>query len=208
VEILNSIQNDPRTGEKRPPPSLKMLEHLERECFAASAWTAPQIAASLLSPAFRVILIAGDGGVQEYRIDPDQELLPPPPGEPAGYALLQELEGEASCEILRLGILPDFRRRGLALILLEFLDRINANFSDSEESGAPGDSRESRVCHLLLEVSADNTPALRLYRRHGFAELARRRGYYPARNGSGAAVDAVVLRKTISKPSDIGTNPL
>lgn len=205
--IFRVIEKLPLTGT---PASLALLQQLERECFPENSWTAPQIAASLLSPAFRVILIAGDGHVQEYRtagraIDSGGEsaqdldsaaeraltLQPPPPPNVAGYALIQILDGEATCEILRLGIRPEFRRRGLALILLGFLDRINAIFLNHAEIEASGES------HLLLEVSADNAAALALYRRHGFEELARRKAYYPARDVSGAPVDAVVLRRTL-----------
>ncbi|MCR9144022.1 MAG: GNAT family N-acetyltransferase [bacterium] len=182
-----------------------LLEALERDCFPDNAWTAPQIAASLLSPAFRVILIAGDASVQDYRVAPDPSAPPDQgdgqnqdPREAAGYALLQELEGENTVEILRLGIRPDFRRRGLALSLLENLDRINVNFSNPEESETGG------PISLLLEVSAENAGALALYQRHGFEELARRRGYYRSRDGSGPVTDAIVLRKTLSNPEDSG----
>ncbi len=42
---------------------------------------------------------------------------------------------------------------------------------------------------LLLEVEAGNAPALRLYHRHGFVQVARRRDYY------GPGADALVLRR-------------
>jgi ribosomal-protein-alanine N-acetyltransferase len=52
---------------------------------------------------------------------------------------------------------------------------------------------ESCGCtEVMLEVSTDNDAAQRLYQRAGFAEIARRRGYY--RSGG----DAVVLRRAIS----------
>lgn len=41
-----------------------------------------------------------------------------------------------------------------------------------------------------LEVRADNSRAQQLYRRHGFVEIARRRGYYQPSN-----VDALVMRR-------------
>ena len=44
---------------------------------------------------------------------------------------------------------------------------------------------------VLLEVRADNEHAQELYRRRGFTEIGRRRGYYQP---SGA--DAVVMRRT------------
>ncbi|GAA2032802.1 GNAT family N-acetyltransferase [Pseudokineococcus marinus] len=47
---------------------------------------------------------------------------------------------------------------------------------------------------LLLEVDAGNAPARRLYARHGFEQLARRRDYY------GPGADALVLRRRTSPP--------
>lgn len=55
-----------------------------------------------------------------------------------------------------------------------------------------------RACELsayermVLEVRSDNEAALAFYRRHGFAEVARRRDYY----AEGA--DAVVMHKPLS----------
>lgn len=46
---------------------------------------------------------------------------------------------------------------------------------------------------LLLEVRHDNEAALRLYRGHGFAEIARRTGYY------GRGVDAVIMRRALTE---------
>jgi ribosomal-protein-alanine N-acetyltransferase len=43
---------------------------------------------------------------------------------------------------------------------------------------------------LLLEVRADNAAAIGLYRRHGFEQIAVRRGYYQP-----GQVDALVMRR-------------
>jgi [ribosomal protein S18]-alanine N-acetyltransferase len=55
---------------------------------------------------------------------------------------------------------------------------------------AEADRRRSPV--VILEVRADNELAQGLYRRRGFAEVGRRRGYYQP---SGA--DAVVMRREL-----------
>jgi ribosomal-protein-alanine N-acetyltransferase len=55
---------------------------------------------------------------------------------------------------------------------------------------AEADRRRSPV--IILEVRADNELAQGLYRRRGFAEVGRRRGYYQP---SGA--DAVVMRREL-----------
>jgi ribosomal-protein-alanine N-acetyltransferase len=48
--------------------------------------------------------------------------------------------------------------------------------------------------HLDLEVRADNEAAQRLYQRHGFTEIAVRRGYYQP-----SGTDAVVMRKNLAR---------
>jgi [ribosomal protein S18]-alanine N-acetyltransferase len=53
-----------------------------------------------------------------------------------------------------------------------------------------GEADRRRVPVVLLEVRADNELAQGLYRRRGFAEIGRRRGYYQP---SGA--DAVVMKR-------------
>ncbi|WP_370207567.1 ribosomal protein S18-alanine N-acetyltransferase [Aeromicrobium sp.] len=63
----------------------------------------------------------------------------------------------------RVAVAPTHRRRGLASQLVE------AGRDAARERGAE---------RMLLEVAADNDPALALYAAHGFAQLSRRRGYY------------------------------
>ena len=45
---------------------------------------------------------------------------------------------------------------------------------------------------VLLEVRPSNERALHVYRRFGFAEIGRRKGYYPAHEGK--REDAIVMR--------------
>src|SRR5262249_13192140 len=79
-------------------------------------------------------------------------------------------------EILTLGVLPRFRRRGVGRSLLAAVtDRL------ARAGGA----------RLLLEVAADNVAAQALYRDAGFLEVGRRPGYY--QRASGQAVDALLL---------------
>ena len=48
---------------------------------------------------------------------------------------------------------------------------------------------------VFLEVDEQNTPAIRLYARAGFREVARRPNYYPS--GMGKAANALVLRRDL-----------
>jgi [ribosomal protein S18]-alanine N-acetyltransferase len=44
----------------------------------------------------------------------------------------------------------------------------------------------------FLEVAVDNSTAIALYRRAGFVEIGRRRGYY---RRAGGAIDAILMRR-------------
>ncbi len=58
-------------------------------------------------------------------------------------------------------------------------------------------ARTWRSERLLLEVRAGNEAALALYRRAGFGEDGRRRGYYPARLG-GQREDALLMSRPLA----------
>jgi ribosomal-protein-alanine N-acetyltransferase len=45
---------------------------------------------------------------------------------------------------------------------------------------------------ILLEVRPSNERALAVYKKYGFAEIGRRKGYYPAHEGQ--REDAIVMR--------------
>jgi len=53
-------------------------------------------------------------------------------------------------------------------------------------------AREMGATSVLLEVRPSNERALHVYRRYGFAEIGRRKGYYPAHEGK--REDAIVMR--------------
>ena len=81
--------------------------------------------------------------------------------EPVGYLCYLELDTE--CEILRLGVRKKFRKQGYAESLLEFL------FDHC---------RDSKKEKIFLEVSSQNTNAIKLYEKLGFNCINIRRNYY------------------------------
>ena len=89
-----------------------------------------------------------------------------------GYAGLIAYADEA--HVATIGVAADRQGEGIGARLLDAL------LTEAD--------RRSPV--VLLEVRADNEVAQGLYRRRGFAEIGRRRGYYQP---SGA--DAVVMRR-------------
>ena len=99
--------------------------------------------------------------------------------EDVGFALCRVVVDEA--EILTIGTLPAWRRRGIGVRLIDALAQHAA------QRGAE---------KMFLEVAADNGAAQALYLKQGFAKAGERRGYY-TRPGQAAAVDAAILVKRL-----------
>lgn len=99
--------------------------------------------------------------------------------EPHGLLLGRAVAGEA--ELLTLAVAPEARCHGIAARLL-------AGFLTQAET------RQAETA--FLEVAADNTPAIALYQRGGFAPAGRRRGYYT--QPGGPALDALVMTRALS----------
>jgi ribosomal protein S18 acetylase RimI-like enzyme len=92
-----------------------------------------------------------------------------------GYLLATIIGDEA--EILSIAVSADHQNCGRGTGLLKhFLAYIAAQ----------------KVKNVLLEVAADNVPALILYRRHGFTEFGCRASYYKR---SGGDCDAILMRR-------------
>ena len=92
-----------------------------------------------------------------------------------GYFLVMYAPDEA--HLLDVAVSAARQGHGVGRFLL---DRITAR------------ARAMRVESILLEVRPSNERALAVYRRYGYAEIGRRKGYYPA--GPGKREDAIVMR--------------
>jgi [ribosomal protein S18]-alanine N-acetyltransferase len=98
-------------------------------------------------------------------------------GDMAGYGIMSVGAGEA--HVLNVCIREQYRGRGLARKLLEYLlER----------------ARASGMHEAFLEVRPSNTTAARLYHSMGFEQVGMRRGYYQASVGR---EDAAVLRRVL-----------
>ncbi|WP_182404985.1 ribosomal protein S18-alanine N-acetyltransferase [Psychrobacter sp. GP33] len=97
------------------------------------------------------------------------------PGAVVGYCLYQVVFEQA--EILRIGTHPNYQRQGIASQLFATLN--NELQADKIES-------------LLLEVRADNAPAIALYQQQGFDEIHRRKDYY--QHSHKPAMDALIMQ--------------
>lgn len=91
--------------------------------------------------------------------------------QPVGFVIALAVGPDA--EIITLGVLPAFRRRGIAGRLLAWvIDRLR---------GGAGQ-------RLLLEVAEDNIAARALYAKLGFTQIGRRPSYYRRFGGTAAAI--------------------
>jgi ribosomal-protein-alanine N-acetyltransferase len=100
-------------------------------------------------------------------------------GKLIGFIMSRLAADEA--EILSVAVAARARGRGLARALLDLHLRRLAGLS-------------ART--VFLEVDEHNAPAIRLYERAGFREVARRPNYYPDADGKPAA--ALVLRRDLA----------
>jgi ribosomal-protein-alanine N-acetyltransferase len=96
----------------------------------------------------------------------------------AGYFLLMYALDEA--HLLDVAVAGGRQGTGLGRYLLDTL------CARAKEMGAES---------VLLEVRPSNERALAVYRRYGFAEIGRRKGYYPAHEGK--REDAIVMRHAL-----------
>ena len=104
-----------------------------------------------------------------------------------GFAMVRTVADEA--EIITIAADPAMRRAGIGRALMGQIVR---------------ELQHQRIARLFLEVSAENTAALALYRSTGFRQVGLRKGYYtppqmaggqasqPAKAG-GKAPDALVM---------------
>lgn len=95
-----------------------------------------------------------------------------------GYFLLMGALDEG--HLLNVAVAAPRQREGLGLYLL---DKIAAC------------ARGQSMTSILLEVRPSNLRALKIYARYGFAEIGRRKAYYPAHHGQ--REDAIVMRYTL-----------
>ena len=103
----------------------------------------------------------------------------------AGYAGLMA-PGGGQADVLTVGVAQDRWGQGIGAALLE---------------GLLAEASRRGCTEMFLEVRVDNNRAQRLYRRHGFAGIGLRRGYYQP-----SGTDALVMRREIRQapPSRAG----
>lgn len=100
-------------------------------------------------------------------------------------AFILDLIGADDAEILTIGVAPTARRQGLARVLIGDLTKR---------------ARQRGARRVLLEVAADNRPAIALYNSIGFILLGERPGYYRLPSGK---ADALIFGLSLHRATDL-----
>ncbi|MFZ4125762.1 MAG: ribosomal protein S18-alanine N-acetyltransferase [Rickettsiales bacterium] len=99
-------------------------------------------------------------------------------GKPVGFVLCWLIEDQ--CDLLSMGVLPDYRRDGVGIMLLDY---------------ATHSARDMGGKYMVLEVNVNNEAAQTLYEAQGYEKFSIRKDYYSAPDGGRA--DAVCMRKAL-----------
>ncbi|AIY41349.1 Ribosomal-protein-S18p-alanine acetyltransferase [Collimonas arenae] len=95
-----------------------------------------------------------------------------------GYFFMMGALDEA--HLLNISVHGDMHRRGIGKMLLDKVCIL---------------AHQSQMQSVLLEVRPSNTRAIEIYQRYGFAEIGRRRDYYPAAGDK--REEAIVMRLSL-----------
>lgn len=101
-----------------------------------------------------------------------------PDNKPVGFIICWIIEDV--CDLLSVGVLPEFRREGLGQFLLDY------GIATARDMGAK---------RMILEVNITNEAAIMLYEHNGFMRDGIRKAYYTQPDGSKA--DALKLVKEL-----------
>jgi ribosomal-protein-alanine N-acetyltransferase len=137
---------------------LPVFVSLDKALFPYSPWSASQYKEEFLSPT-RHFVVA---------LDQQESII--------GYAGVFA-PGAAEADILTVGVVPNYRGKGIAKALMALL----TDWAKAQGSTA-----------MMLEVKTDNADAIGLYEALGYSKLNIRKDYF------GAGLDAQVMRLELS----------
>lgn len=155
---MNDATNFAAGGQVEIVPAswrdLNALRHLEQVCFPLDAWPLWDLIGVLTLPnVVRLKAVAGE--------------------EMAGFVAGEVRRGQQLAWIATIGVLPEYRGRGIAAALLERCEAL------------------LEVPTVRLNVRVSNATAIRLYQRFGYQKVGLWPGYY--QDGE----DALVMEKEI-----------
>ena len=151
------------TNTSERQQAIQAVANIEALVQPHDAWTEQTLAEMLAQDSMHMLIVYK----QEDKADNNKVI---------GYCLYQVIFEQA--EILRIGTHPDYQRQSIASQLFATLNNELIN---------------NKVESLLLEVRADNAPALALYEQQAFAVIHTRKNYYQLPHQP--SVDALILQR-------------
>ena len=137
---------------------LPVFVSLDKDLFPYSPWSASQYKEEFSSPTRHFVVALNE----------QQNII--------GYAGVFA-PGQAEADILTVGVVPEYRGKGIAKALMALL----TDWANAQGSTA-----------MMLEVKTDNHEAIGLYESLGYLKLNARKDYF------GAGLDAQVMRLELS----------
>ncbi|WP_296190547.1 MULTISPECIES: ribosomal protein S18-alanine N-acetyltransferase [unclassified Psychrobacter] len=151
------------TNTSERQQAIQAVANIEALVQPHDAWTEQTLAEILPQDSMHMLIVYK----QEDKADNNKVI---------GYCLYQVIFEQA--EILRIGTHPDYQRQGIASQLFATLNNELIN---------------NKVESLLLEVRADNAPAIALYEQQAFAVIHIRKNYYQLPHQP--AIDALIMQR-------------
>lgn len=151
------------TNTSERQQALQAVANIETLVQPHDAWTEQTLAEMLAQDSTHIMIVYKPEG----KADNNKVI---------GYCLYQVIFEQA--EILRIGTHPDYQRQSIASQLFATLNNELIN---------------NKVESLLLEVRADNAPALALYEQQAFAVIHTRKNYYQLPHQP--SVDALIMQR-------------
>jgi ribosomal-protein-alanine N-acetyltransferase len=158
--VLSAAPGSAATIEPATWRDLNPLRQLEQVCFPQDAW-----------PLWDLIGVLTLSNVVRLKAIQDGKLV--------GFIAAEIRRNERVAWIATLGVLPEYRRQGIGI---ELLNACEARL---------------KVPYVRLSVRVSNQPALRLYTGAGYQHFTIWSRYY------GDGEDALVLEKTLARSKDV-----
>ena len=165
--MFTIVHLPPNTTKRQQ--AIQAVANIEALVQDQDAWTYQALAELLEQDSIDMLIV--------YEQAPSTAIID---NEVLGYCLYQVVFEQA--EILRIGTDPDYQRQGIASqIFARLTTELQAKSVES----------------LLLEVRADNTPAIALYEQQAFTVIHQRKGYYQLLGQP--AVDALIMQRVYAQ---------
>ncbi len=173
IDIIKSILSPGRSLDARPRVGTAVLDRSVRPLTRSHLRELVQVNSRCFGPGdgytkYTFEYLLDDPRSLSYRIDDDL-------GSMAAFAFVMITDSGAG-HLTTIGVLPEYRRRGLAACLIRHVERALASRG---------------TVTLMLEVRVSNIEAQALYRREGFVVVQRINRYY--NNGE----DCFLMMKTL-----------